>query len=140
MYTLLLGVAVLVAAPAKKDPPKKEPPSIVGEWIGLTGTRGGKPDPPVNATMKFTADGTVTLAERGKGIDAKFKADPKKDPPEIDIEMEAGGMKHVIQGIYKIEGDTLTVCFLHMGGRPKVFESPVGSEAMLITLKRGKKD
>ena len=44
---------------------------------------------------------------------------------------------------YKLDGDTLILCFARAKGdsdRPAKFDSPEGSNVMLMTLKRAKKD
>jgi uncharacterized protein (TIGR03067 family) len=143
MYSLIVGLAIVVAAPAAKDPPKKEPPSIIGEWAGESGVRGGKPDnPPPGTSITFTKDGKVIMKEGGEGRaeEATYKADSKKDLAEIDITPPAREKEQTLLGIYKIEGDTLTLCFSMGGERPKAFEAPAGTQIMLITCKRVKKD
>ena len=59
---------------------------------------------------------------------------------EIDIFPPATEKGPNIVGIYKFEKDTLIICITMGGDRPKKFESPEGSETMLITLQRVKKD
>ncbi|HJZ91376.1 MAG TPA: TIGR03067 domain-containing protein [Gemmataceae bacterium] len=140
MYSLMIGLVVVVAAPAKKEEPKKDAPSLVGEWYPESAVRGGKPDnPPEGTSITFTAEGKCLLKEgkREKVEDATFKADPKKDPAEIDITLPEKG-DHAIAGIYKFEKDTLILCIAMGADRPKEFASPAGSEVMLITLKRAK--
>ena len=139
--TILLSLAATVAAPIGKDA-KKDPPSIVGEWAAEGAVSRGRPDnPPPGTTWEFTADGKSILKIGGKGetVDGTYKLDPKKDPPEIDI---TPGIKNMgtMQGVYKVEGDTLTLC-LSDGEeeRPKALDAPAGTKRILITLKRMKK-
>jgi len=141
--SLFIALALVAGAPKPKDPPAKEPPSIVGEWVGESGTRGGQPhNPDPGTTITFTADGKLILKEgkRDKPEEGTYKADPKKSPAEIDLVPQIGGKGPTIQGIFKIEGDTLTLCFTMGSDRPKEFASPAGSEIMLITCKRAKKE
>ena len=102
MYSsLLLGLALSVGAPAAKEAPKKEVPSIVGEWIGEKAVAGGKenPVPEGGISFTFTADGKlkVKAGANEKPEAATYKIDTKKTPFEIDI--EAPGEKGSIQGI-----------------------------------------
>lgn len=142
MTPLLLGLAIGIGAPAVKDPPKKDPPSIVGEWIPESAVIGGKNDPPpAGATFEFTKDGKAIMKEPGeKGDEMKYTLDWKKDPMEIDLK-EGNGMKDMsLPGIFKLDGDTLMICIAFGGDRPKTFTSPANSTNMLITLKRAKKN
>jgi uncharacterized protein (TIGR03067 family) len=141
--SLLIGLALAVGAPGAKDPPKKAP-TIVGEWAGEKAVRGGKerPVPDGGITFNFAADGKLTVKEgAGKSNDAAYKIDAKKSPAEIDIIPPEGKDEPTIQGIFKIEGDTLTICITggQGGERPTKFESPDGSRTMLMILKRAKK-
>lgn len=135
MYSsLLVALAISVGAPATKDS-KKDPPSPVGVWVAEKGTRDGD-DRAVTAgsvTVEFTADGKVSLQEGSKRVGpVEYRLDPKRSPAEIDVkEME-------MVGIYKVDGDTLTLCMGDGGKRPTEFASPAGSKALLLTLKRAK--
>jgi uncharacterized protein (TIGR03067 family) len=141
--SLIIGLALAVSAPIPKDPPKKDPPSLIGEWLAESAIQGGKPDPPPpGATVTFTKEGKFVVKE-GKDTrhEAEFTHDAKKDPAEIDIsEGEPGKGSRTMKGIYKIEGDTLLICLTREGERPKTFDSPAGSPNVLVTLKRPKKD
>jgi uncharacterized protein (TIGR03067 family) len=145
MYpSLLIGLAVVVAAPAPKEAPKKEA-TIVGEWIGEKAVSGGKemPVPPGGISFGFHADGTLTIKEGGRtdGKTGSYKVDPKKNPAEIDLIPPADKKDDTILGIYKLEGDTLTLCFQKGDPeRPTKFESPEGERTVVITMKRVKKD
>jgi uncharacterized protein (TIGR03067 family) len=141
MTPVLLAVAVGLSAPAAKDPPKKDPPTIVGEWAGEKAEAGGMPLPvPAGGiTMEFTADGKVVIREGAKPPETGgYTADPKKTPAEIDLTPSAKGKDITLVGIYKVEGDTLTLCLGIAGKRPDKFESPAGADCMLMTLKRAK--
>jgi hypothetical protein len=46
----------------------------------------------------------------------------------------------MVKGIYKIDGDTLTMCLSPTGERPAKFESTAGGQTILMTFKRMKKD
>lgn len=141
--SLILGLALLVSAPIPKDPPKKDAPSLFGEWVPESAVIGGKVDPPPpGSTMTITTKGRLVMKEgKDEPVEMDFTFDPKKDPPEIDFAEPRGGMgQKALKGIYKLDGDTLMICIAMGGDRPTAFTSPAGSMNMLITLKRAKKD
>jgi uncharacterized protein (TIGR03067 family) len=141
---LLVGLALSVGAPAVKDPPKKEA-TIIGQWVGEKAVAGGMnlPVPDGGIIFTFAPDGllTVTQGGRGKPDAGSYTVDPKKNPAEIDLVPAADKKEAVLQGIYKLDGDTLTLCFRRGAPgaeRPKAFESPAGSDVIVMTLKRKK--
>jgi uncharacterized protein (TIGR03067 family) len=149
MYSaLLLGLAVTVAAPAPKETPKKkEDPTIVGSWKLEKAEFGGMAVPAgaigEELSLTFNQDGTVVATKNGKPEpdSGRFTHDPKKTPAEFDLtEPRGGGKGMTILGIYKIEGEMLTICMAPMGERPTKFESPAGGMTMIMTFKRMKKD
>lgn len=139
---LVFGLALAVGALGEKDAPKKDAPTIVGEWNGEKAVRGGNelPIPDGGIKVTFTADGKMLFKEGNKDEETgSYKVDAKKNPGEIDISppKEGGEMK----GIFKLDGDTLTICLADKDAteRPTKFESTDGSKIMLVTLKRIKK-
>ena len=130
----ILTLSLVLGAPVGKE--KAETPKIEGEWIVEKYVQGGSENEKRKG-MHFTfADGKAIVKE--EGADIGYTVDAKKDPATIDL---IAGAKENILGIYKIEGDTLTICFPKGGRaeRPTKFESPEGSSIVVMTLKREKK-
>jgi uncharacterized protein (TIGR03067 family) len=132
----------MVAAPGPKNPPKKDVDPLLGQWVGAKFELGGLPFPvPAGGVfVEFRADGKVVSRE---GVNAPeedgYTADPKKDPAEIDIRQSAKGGP-TLHGIYKVEGDTLTLCLVVDGKRPTKFESAAGGATILMIFRRAQKD
>jgi uncharacterized protein (TIGR03067 family) len=136
--TVLFGLAVVVAAPALKD--KEKPPALVGEWEIVEFTVGGKPSGPDRTPNHwvFRADGSRAIHDQGgkQLVDGTYTADPKTGNLDFDSGSAINGQYLCL---YKLDGDTLT---LNVGWnkapRPTAFESPVGSQCTLYTMKRVK--
>ena len=141
--SLLIGLALVAGAPAKKEDPKKAA-SLEGEWTADRWVEGGR-ERVRPIWFKFGPDGKFAVREgdRKNPEEGSYKADVRKDPAEIDIHPPEGRTNPPILGIYNVEGDTLTLCVAKGGSdsqRPAKFESPDGSRVAVFTLKRVKKD
>lgn len=77
----------------------------------------------------------------------RFKIDPTSEPRQIDFEgrrevgLDAGIEQYVRLGIYKLEGDTLTLCFsavepVKPEHRPNDFSARPGSGRIMTVFKR----
>ena len=135
---LLVGLALVVGAPALKPTPKvPDPPSLVGEWVVESWIADGEPEPCAGRTVTFSKGGAFVAHENGEHLGAgTFTCDPKSDPAEVD--MAEGGSPDPGKGIWKLEGDTLTLCMPAdpKEPRPTAFAAPPGSERILVTFKR----
>jgi uncharacterized protein (TIGR03067 family) len=83
----------------------------------------------------------VTLKLKRGDVVGTIKLDPSKKPKAYGSKgTDPEGKTHEAVGIYKIEGDTLTVCYVAAGkDRPTDFKADAGSEAVVQVFKREKK-
>jgi uncharacterized protein (TIGR03067 family) len=148
MRAILLLAVLTVAVPDRAPPEPKETPvaqQIVGEWQLVTAIVGGDPNAKNDApqtVLIFTAK-EIHVRENGKqqpNDDASYTLDATKKPVTIDIVPKRAGNKK-IEGILKVEGDTLTLCFPFggEGARPTNFVSAPNTQTALMHFKRLKK-
>jgi uncharacterized protein (TIGR03067 family) len=139
MYTRLLSIlaAGLLVLPAAAQDKTKE--KLEGTWKVTSTTKNGKADEEIQGDSLTFKGNMATVKSKKREEKATFKVDDSKAPRQIDITPE--GEKVTVAGSYKIEGDTLTLCFPKdpTGTRPTEFSSKEGSNLMLIVLKREKK-
>jgi RNA polymerase sigma factor (sigma-70 family) len=127
------------AAVVKEEAPKDEE-TFVGTWAYVSVESGGRkvPEEQVKeARLVFAADGKFTAIVKGEKREGTYKLDPAKKPKEITTTKE--GKTH--NGIYKLDGDTLTLCMPEGDGaeRPTEFATKEGTKVVLVVLKREKK-
>jgi uncharacterized protein (TIGR03067 family) len=137
---LFVFAGVALAAPRPKDPPIKDPP-IVGEWEATSITTGKivAELPPGAVRWSFTADGHWVQIVRGQSYAGKYKTNSKDSPARVDFSVPPPGPseKAIGPGIYKVEGDTLTVCYRNdPGERPTEFKAAPTSNTTVVTFKR----
>jgi uncharacterized protein (TIGR03067 family) len=134
-----LALALPLAAPALKEKSPKGP-GLVGEWVGERLVSGGFEDPAApTLRYQFTRDGKWPGTRNGTrlgGPSRSYTLDLKPDPPAIDLVYDEGrGDAGKYLGIFRLEGDRLTICFAQENGpRPRSFEPSDG--VTLVVLKR----
>jgi uncharacterized protein (TIGR03067 family) len=92
-------------------------------------------------TIVITGNSLVRNSSRadGKGltINSSISVDPTTSPKQMDDDANLGFRISRRPGIYKLEGNMLTLCYDNKGAqRPTVFESPEGSSFALTVLRR----
>jgi uncharacterized protein (TIGR03067 family) len=93
----------------------------------------------IKIQLVFDADGNTKALNDGKlFLASSTKIDPTADPATIDITFTGGeGKGGTALGIYKIEGDVLTICRSAPGkARPAGFSSEPGSGLTLMSYRR----
>jgi uncharacterized protein (TIGR03067 family) len=97
------------------------------------------PDKVVGFDAGSTTDKKVTRYVTG-WKEYGYTLDPSSNPPVLTAFKIIGIKGHGFAGIYRIKGDSLTICinFDRFGPLPKEFKSLKGSETLLLTFKRSK--
>ncbi len=131
-----------LTAPVLKDgkDDKSDLKKLEGEWIIDSWVQLGQPIA-IKGTWSFK-DEKYSLNQGGALEEGTVKLDKAKKPPIFDLAITAGTCEGKDQpGIYKLDGDTLTLCLAWPGttDRPADFESTADNRFILIKLKRDKK-
>jgi uncharacterized protein (TIGR03067 family) len=137
----VLAIGLLVAADKAKDDAKDDQKNIQGTWTAVSIEQGGEKQPEEKAKeaqITFGADGKARIQHGEKGKELSYELDSTKNPKQITLKGEDG---KAMLGIYKLDGDMLTVCICgeDSNERPTEFATKDGSKTHLVKLKREKK-
>jgi len=147
MHAFLMFTVLAVAVPDRQDPNVKNAKPLQellqGEWQMTQAVIGGnnnhKDLMKVNGTTLAIKGNQMKVreADRDNTEELTFTLNIAKKPAAIDLMPKRGGPRY-IEGIIKIEGDTLSLCFSHAGEgeRPSEFVSPSNSTVSLLQFKR----
>ena len=137
LAVVALGTSLaLVVRPGHSAQGKTNKGPFDGTWTVVALTAGGKKIPEEKVKLlqfKFQGE-KVTLSVFGEGKGGTVKVDATKNPKQFDLAF-AGEKPN--PGIYRLEKDTLTLCFSEGGNRPTKFAAEAGSRNVLLVLKRG---
>ena len=124
-------LALTVAAPAIKDKAPDPAAEIVGLWE-LERTEGGRGRPEKQRAAplryRFGKDGTWTILEGDREVvpARAVKIDGTAKPATLDFTIAKDSLQLAL-GIFKVEGDTLTICSAFPDkDRPTKFEGTGG--------------
>ncbi len=139
--------AFATAGDKKADPPsadaKKELERLQGDWTLTEVQRAGKKFEVSDGKPALEIKGTKWILT-GQNKSALIVIHPKTEPKCFDLKsVEEAEKGEVHEGIYKIAGDTLTIC-IYQGKdkqRPTRFEATAEQpNTFLLVLKRVKKE
>jgi uncharacterized protein (TIGR03067 family) len=141
----LAVLCLLAAQDPKPETVKAEVARHQGTWRVVSSVREGKEAPQdVARSIERVVEGDRVVWKReGKNFaGTKVVLDPTRSPKTIDVIPEGGPNRDKrVLGIYKLEGDTLTICMAEPDkDRPKSFEAPEGSGFMLMKFERQKSE
>ena len=149
----LLALALGPAAPAAKDAGGGDTAALQGAWAVEAYTMAGLSAPAVVlADMAMTVDGDVlkpgptpaatyraggeVVWGLGPGPDFRVKLDPAARPRRVDLRVDTPDGPKAYPGLYRADGDRLTLCYATGGDRPAEFRAGAGSARVLIELRR----
>jgi len=140
MQKLVAGIFGFAALTVGSTVGGEKGDKLEGSWIATAAVSDGKKAPEdvlkkAMLTVTFKG-GKYSVVSEGNEVEAgTYKADPSKKPATIDLTIMTGKDKGKTQpGIYKIEGDTLTVALTppESKERPKNFEPPERGEVTVL--------
>ena len=143
-----VGMILGGGGPARADQPpagvEEELARFKGTWQLISARSDGKwamdeRTRDVRVTITATTH-TVRFADQIIAHDVAFTIDPSATPKQVTDTLNDGPEKgKTIQGIYRLEGDTLVSCVAHVGhDRPLKFEADPGSGHTLRVFRRVK--
>ena len=142
LASLTIGL-VLGAGQPKKAEVKNPADELQGGWSMVLLFVSGEETPLEQAKSgELIVEDDVYRSKLGANVETStIKIDAAKKPKEIDFTYTSGFSKgKMIKGIYKIDGDDLTICrgLSPETNRPDEFAAPTDSNLLLVTWKRSK--
>ncbi len=137
-----LSVCVLPLLARADDPARADSKQILGRWRIVAGENDGRRETPERIKDTFvdvTPDQiSVTDRDEKKTWVTSYKLDPSKSPKTITMTVMQGDWKgKTALGIYRIEGDTLRICYALPGQpAPAEFATRPGSKQLSFVMKR----
>jgi len=141
----VLTLLVSAGADDKKaeEKNKLDPAKLVGTYTLVSGERDGNkvPEENLKKTTVIITKETITLKGADGSFVIKYKADAKKTPATLEMEITEGpqGVGAKSGGIIALKDDELKLCYAAMGGdTPKEFAAKKDSGNHYFVMKKKK--
>src|SRR3954469_12985413 len=135
IVSLFLCACVSGGSTRSKKPGMGDTGRLQGEWLIVSGQRHGETfSDKIVRHVKLIFNGDVLKTAKPNGVtEAKFALHPELAPKGIDLDMDGSlGL-----GIYKLEGDTLTIVHGEVEEpRPKDFDAVQSGTLNLLVLRK----
>ncbi|OHB76407.1 MAG: hypothetical protein A2W31_09660 [Planctomycetes bacterium RBG_16_64_10] len=111
--------------------------ALWGKWTAVDRQLNGKPVTKGPATQLIVQPGTLILQEQGS-LEMSYTVDPIATPNRIALIPRQRGVSPLLNGIFSLEGDTLTLCLNPKlnGPAPDKLETTQGDGYMLLKFQR----
>jgi uncharacterized protein (TIGR03067 family) len=132
MFAALLSTLLVAAGPAESSLK-----SLEGDWTVERMEQKGKKFPTdllIRVRLQVRGDIFTFVNGQTEFTSRVTKFDASGDPRAIDLTRDAD--KQTVRGIYKVDGDTLTICTNVRGDRPSSFAADAESPNVLTVYKR----
>jgi carboxypeptidase Q len=120
-----------------KNQTKSDKDQLQGSWVVLSAVENGRETERPEG-HRITFEGDHFTIEAGAAMKGSLKLDPSTKPKVMDLKMTEGPEKgQTVVGIYKFEGNDLTICFAKPGttDRPTDFVSKENMGRVLLVLR-----
>jgi uncharacterized protein (TIGR03067 family) len=144
MPRVALGALLMLAmlAPQTRGESSNDAQALQGTWVEVSVMFNGAKVPDaklVGNSTTFKGSSYVHVYGNEFAEEGAFTLNPGTSPKQIDFLIQKGpnpGKRQ--QGIYKLDGDNLTVCVSHPddSNRPAAFVTTAGSNRGLVVFKR----
>jgi uncharacterized protein (TIGR03067 family) len=138
-FVLLIALVACSTPAPTLTPLEKDTAALQGTWKPVSRKDGASVrNVSSSIAVRFTFSGDRVIASDGKREEqGTFVLAAEKTPREIDLRTSTG--KKTLSGIYRLEGDVLTICVNTNGkGRPADFQPQEGSAGQLVVFERVK--
>src|SRR5262245_992605 len=140
---IVLGVGALVSMSARADDKANalDLKKLQGAWIVGEAERDGEPID-IQGNKMLVNDILFTIFTKSAELEGDLVLDAAKSPKRIDWQHQKGMLRDKKwEGIYKLEGDKLTLCYTEADtgkARPDAFVTQKDTNRLLIVLERKK--
>jgi uncharacterized protein (TIGR03067 family) len=137
-FIAAMAISIVTGMAAGRAPTDAE--AIRGTWLVSGCMFDGKDGSAelIERKLTFIFGDRLAVSENGERHEKelRYKLDPTRKPPEIDI-TPAGGKEAMVRGIYRLEGDKLKLCVGEPGEpRPVKFETKKDNRVRIVDFRR----